>query len=140
MNKKEIIKNYTSDDVTVVWNSGLCFHSAICVNSLQEVFNPNKRPWIDLGKADKDKIIETVKMCPSGAISIKQKTTEELEIPTCSAEFMENGPIIISGDISMKIDGKITTIDDGKVALCRCGASDKKPYCDGAHRKIKFTS
>jgi CDGSH-type Zn-finger protein len=41
---------------------------------------------------------------------------------------LENGPYLIE-------------LKDGtKVALCRCGQSDKKPFCDGQHRAIKFVA
>jgi CDGSH-type Zn-finger protein len=41
-------------------------------------------------------------------------------------EATENGPYIV------KVDGKVIT------ALCRCGGSKNKPYCDGEHSKIGF--
>jgi len=41
---------------------------------------------------------------------------------------VENGPYIV------EVDGKTYT------ALCRCGSSNNKPYCDGSHRSAKFTA
>ncbi|MBI2075831.1 MAG: CDGSH iron-sulfur domain-containing protein [Candidatus Aenigmarchaeota archaeon] len=41
-------------------------------------------------------------------------------------EHVENGPYLV------KKDGKVET------ALCRCGGSANKPFCDGAHSKISF--
>lgn len=52
---------------------------------------------------------------------------------------IENGPLEVIGDFSIKgIDGKIPETED-KVYLCRCGASQKRPFCDGEHRKIGFS-
>ncbi len=61
---------YTKDGVTVLWQPDICIHSGICVKGLSAVFNPSKSPWIDMDKAETDRIIEQVKKCPSGALSI----------------------------------------------------------------------
>jgi len=55
----------------------------------------------------------------------------------------KNGPYIVTGDIgSMQLtdaDGnKYDLTGKTTVALCRCGASVNKPFCDGAHSKIGF--
>lgn len=53
-------------------------------------------------------------------------------------EIAANGPILVHGTIEIKnSDGKVE-IKENMTALCRCGASANKPYCDGAHRKIDF--
>ncbi|UAY51694.1 (4Fe-4S)-binding protein [Ferruginibacter albus] len=61
--------HYTNGDITVVWKPETCIHSGICAHGLIEVFDPRRRPWIDMSKADTDKIREQVKKCPSGALS-----------------------------------------------------------------------
>jgi CDGSH-type Zn-finger protein len=51
----------------------------------------------------------------------------------------EDGPLIIRGDFQITTpDG--TTIEPGRatVALCRCGKSASKPFCDGTHKVINF--
>lgn len=51
--------------------------------------------------------------------------------------FVKDGPIIVNGDIKIvQPDGLV--IESKKSFLCRCGASGKKPYCDGSHRKVEF--
>jgi CDGSH-type Zn-finger protein len=52
----------------------------------------------------------------------------------------ENGPYLLSGtDAFTRLsDGKSYAVQ-GTVALCRCGASKNKPFCDGAHAKIGFS-
>jgi CDGSH-type Zn-finger protein len=52
-----------------------------------------------------------------------------------------NGPYLVTGPIELTDpDGNVVPIPDGKttVALCRCGASTTKPFCDGTHSKIGF--
>lgn len=51
---------------------------------------------------------------------------------------LANGPYLIDGEVEI-IDSQGNLItSSGKAALCRCGASAKKPFCDGTHRKIDF--
>ena len=63
---------YTKDGVTVVWKPNQCIHSGVCVRGLSQVFNPQHRPWINMEGADTEAIIEQVKKCPSGALSIEE--------------------------------------------------------------------
>lgn len=54
--------------------------------------------------------------------------------------IMKNGPILVEGD-SQFVDSDGNAIDTGgkpTVALCRCGGSENKPFCDGAHSRINF--
>src|SRR5580692_2318705 len=64
----------------------------------------------------------------------------------------KNGPYIVSGSVSLRLEiigvnaaGESTEWDEGNAfpassqyALCRCGNSNKKPFCDGTHAKIGF--
>jgi CDGSH-type Zn-finger protein len=52
----------------------------------------------------------------------------------------KNGPYLVEGD-DVKVfdwDGNEYQFERRPVALCRCGASTKKPFCDGTHSKIGF--
>ena len=69
MDKKNITKNYTNGEITVVWQSGKCTYSGICSRNLPNVFKPREKPWIKIEKASSSEIIETVKKCPSGALT-----------------------------------------------------------------------
>ncbi len=60
---------YTNGEVTVVWKPDVCIHSKICWTELREVFDPFKRPWINMEGNTTERIIEQVKKCPSGALS-----------------------------------------------------------------------
>ncbi|MGB4961129.1 MAG: (4Fe-4S)-binding protein [Saprospiraceae bacterium] len=71
MDKKNVTKEYTNGQITVVWQAGLCIHSGNCVKNNPEVFKPKQQPWINMDGSTTDKIIDTVGKCPSGALSIK---------------------------------------------------------------------
>jgi predicted GNAT family acetyltransferase/uncharacterized Fe-S cluster protein YjdI len=71
MDKNNLTKEYTNCEITVVWQSGKCAHSANCVRHLSRVFQPKEQPWIKLENANSAEIISAVGKCPSGALSIK---------------------------------------------------------------------
>ncbi|MFZ4058482.1 MAG: (4Fe-4S)-binding protein [Ferruginibacter sp.] len=64
---------YTRSSLTVIWQPERCIHSGICAKGLSAVFNPTRKPWIDLSLAEIEEIIAQVKKCPSGALSIDQE-------------------------------------------------------------------
>jgi CDGSH-type Zn-finger protein len=66
-------------------------------------------------------------------------TTADDREPGTTVVPYENGPLLIRGDFTlMTPDGQV--IDPGRstVALCRCGKSALKPFCDGTHKAINF--
>ncbi len=135
--------HYSNDEITIVWKPNICIHSKICWTNLRQVFDPTQKPWIKMEGADTATIIEQIKKCPSGALSytLNQPIADEQQIANTDIldiQISPNGPIIISTDCQItNSDGMIET-KKGKTALCRCGASNNKPYCDGTHRKVGF--
>jgi uncharacterized Fe-S cluster protein YjdI len=69
MDSNNLKKEYTNGEVTVVWQSGKCIHSGICVKNNPDVFQPKEKPWIKIDGSSTEKIIETVQKCPSGALT-----------------------------------------------------------------------
>jgi putative redox protein len=70
---------YANNEITVVWQPGLCCHSGFCFTGLPEVFMPQKRKWIDPYGASNDRIIEQVNECPTGALSWYRNTENQGE-------------------------------------------------------------
>jgi uncharacterized Fe-S cluster protein YjdI len=68
----EPLHEYPTDGLTVEWRPNRCIHSGKCVRSLPLVFDPHRRPWIDMSAADKEAIATTVLNCPSGALQLKR--------------------------------------------------------------------
>src|SRR3954469_5301961 len=55
-----------------------------------------------------------------------------------TVEVRPNGPYIVSGVIELRdTDGNVVATQ-ARTVLCRCGASTKKPFCDGTHSKVGF--
>lgn len=143
---KSLTKKYTNGEVTIVWQNALCIHSRICWNEatgLPEVFNPAERPWIKPEASHTDKIIEQVKKCPSGALTyyMNSESDPQEEQTTTIENIIEvapNGPLMVYGNVTIKDKDGNETRKNKVTALCRCGASSNKPYCDGSHKKIGF--
>jgi uncharacterized Fe-S cluster protein YjdI len=137
---KEITKKYSNGEVTVVWKPSMCIHSAICFNGLPGVFDPRKRPWITAEGGTTQEIMAQVNKCPSGALSYyhnSEMTNPAIDIETI-VEVSANGPLLVYGNIKIKDAQGNETIKNKVTALCRCGQSANKPYCDGNHRKVGF--
>lgn len=139
--------HYTNSEVTVVWKPKVCIHSSVCWKGLIEVFNPRERPWIKMDGATTEKIIEQVRKCPSGALSYflnadKIESDKPDKVVAESANILKvevtSGPYLIKSECLIVHSDGTEEIKNGTVALCRCGASQNKPYCDGSHNKIDF--
>jgi len=70
-------KEYTNKEITVVWESEKCIHSAICAKGLPQVFQPRDKPWIKIDAAETETIVNQVKRCPSGALSFYMNDVAE---------------------------------------------------------------
>lgn len=62
-------RDYENDDITVHWDTSLCFHAAECVAGAPTVFDPLARPWVNVGGASADVIAQAIDRCPSGALT-----------------------------------------------------------------------
>lgn len=69
----DVTKNYSNDDITVVWDSKKCKHAAECVKNAPNVFRPKERPWINIEGGDTEYITKAIDKCPSGALSYIRK-------------------------------------------------------------------
>lgn len=137
--------NYTNGEVTIVWKPDTCIHATLCWKGLNKVFNPGKRPWIEPTGATTDQIIEQVRKCPSGALSYFMNDAEDSgkeviaeDAQMLNIEVTANGPYVIKTSCTIRHSDGRSEIKPGKTALCRCGGSHNKPFCDGSHRKNGF--
>ena len=62
-------RTYSKDELVVFWDSEKCYHARRCVGSSAKIFDPKRRPWIDLSQADMPEIWDCVSKCPSGALT-----------------------------------------------------------------------
>lgn len=140
---KDKRKNYVGKEITIHDNRRICSHAAECVNNLSSVFKFNARPWINPYSARTEEMIDTIRKCPSGALSysingIEYRDPDERE-PMVTVS--RNGPYFITGGIDLIGDNIQWAEGASKehYTLCRCGASNYKPFCDGMHRTVNFS-
>ena len=142
-------RKYTNGEITVYWQPKKCIHATTCYRELIEVFNPRKRPWVNMNGASTDEIIRVVRLCPTQALSFKynkdliaNKPDNQTIKPTeqdAEVRIMEDGPMVLKGNFVL-FDTDNKELRHLKMSsLCRCGASNDLPYCDGTHRKIGYT-
>lgn len=134
------VKEYTNGETTVVWEANKCIHSAICAKGLPKVFRPRLRPWIKMDEAETEAIVNLVKRCPSGALRtyMNNKGDKTIDTVETKVEVLENGPLLVYGVLQVVDKDGSEAVKNKTTAFCRCGASDNKPYCDGAHVKTAF--
>jgi uncharacterized Fe-S cluster protein YjdI len=159
-------RKYRNEDITVYWKPSACVHASYCYRELIEVFDPSRRPWVDMEGATTEKIIEVVNLCPTDALAWKWNDEEKnklvgndqynhikfrrpdlvdeiesvKEVQPVSVKVMDDGPIVIKGNLTLIYeDGSKKEFKDGLISICRCDASDHQPFCDGRHRKTGFT-
>ena len=136
MDPKNLTKEYSNGEVTVVWKPELCIHSGVCFSGLPRVFNPKARPWVKVDGASTEQIVAQVKQCPSGALSYYYNDghadTEE-QVTTTRVVVRPNGPLVVYGSLTLKDRNGVETQKEHVTAFCRCGHSHNKPFCDGSH-------
>jgi uncharacterized Fe-S cluster protein YjdI/CDGSH-type Zn-finger protein len=129
---------YEREELAVVWDATRCTHVAECLGALPEVFDVARRPWVDITGASADQIAEAIRLCPTGALKYEARGDFSPEEPddVTTVKAGRLGPLYVRGKVRL-VDGHGNLIaDETRVALCRCGASANKPYCDNSHRLV----
>src|SRR5438552_5040558 len=138
-NRDRLMKEYATDEIVVEWEPRICSHSQNCVKALPRVFDDSRRPWIKADAATADEVEAAVARCPSGALRTRRvgapalKRQQPFEI--CASA---GGPLLVSGGVRILDDEGRVLYEGEKAALCRCGGSANKPFCDGTHQKNGF--
>ena len=137
--RDRVMKEYATEEIVVEWEPRLCFHSKNCVRSLPQVFDETRRPWITVDAASADEVDAAVARCPSGALRARRvgvPVRQRERAPEIRASA--NGPLLLSGGVRV-LDAEGNLLYEGeRAALCRCGGSGNKPFCDGTHRTNDF--
>jgi len=133
-------RDYEAEGIRVSYDAKRCLHEAECVRGLPRVFNPHRRPWIEAGAAAAEDVAAVVERCPTGALTYirldggapeEARPPNELRVSPC-------GPIYASGDLRILDAERREITRVSRAALCRCGHSGNKPFCDGSHTEAAF--
>ena len=135
------IQEYSNPEITVTFDPNLCIHSAECLRGEPNVFDVKRPRWIRPELAAAQTVAEVIRRCPSGALGFKLHAPESAdEAPTTQVvvEVRKDGPLVVSGPVRIEAHDGALVCEQDRVALCRCGGSMRKPYCDGSHARIGF--
>lgn len=140
MENKDIVKEYSNGELTVVWNLKKCIHAGVCVKTLPQVYNPKEKPWIKIDNAPTADLQAQISQCPSGALSyyMNSELKKETKNMETKVDVVHNGPLLVHGTLTVTDKDGNTEKKDQTTAFCRCGSSNTKPYCDGTHHKVEF--
>jgi CDGSH-type Zn-finger protein/uncharacterized Fe-S cluster protein YjdI len=132
---------YSGENADITYSLRRCIHAKECVNRLSTVFNLDQRPWIQVGATNGDVLADTVERCPSGALHHFRKDGGAAEATPQANRITlwPNGPIQVSGDLRITAAG-VDIADETRATLCRCGASQNKPFCDNSHLKTGYSA
>ena len=138
----DVLKTYEGDGIEVHWEPKLCIHVSNCIRAVPGVFKPDAHPWVNVEGASADEIAAAIESCPTGALSYVRTDGAPQETPESPTQVQPrpNGPLFVRGDIQIiDTEGNVTRTAT-RIALCRCGQSSNKPYCDLSHRAAGFKS
>jgi len=97
------LDTYEGDGITILDNRGVCSHFGACTSCLPSVWLQGTEPWIDAKGADKQEIIETIRQCPSGALSyIEDGETKNAFHETPEIQIDRNGPYLVRGGVGLE--------------------------------------
>lgn len=143
MSEAKKVQVQENEQIKVQFDPNICQHAAKCVKGLPEVFNPEKRPWIAVNEASAQQIAEVIDRCPSGALTYELKGAKKAKAAeggSVEVTVTPDGPLLISGKVVVRDGNGDVMMEASKMALCRCGHSVNKPFCDGSHKKKEWTA
>lgn len=129
---------YESDQLRIIYDRKLCIHVGECGRADNPLFDATEDPWCRPDMVDVETAVAVVERCPSGALRYERKDggPEEQASPENEISVAQDGPLYAWGQIDL--DGQDGQGVPFRVALCRCGASNNKPLCDGSHAQVAF--
>jgi nucleotide-binding universal stress UspA family protein/uncharacterized Fe-S cluster protein YjdI len=128
-------KTYDGPGVTVHRVGRMCAHASFCANRITD--------WFQMLPASDEvtvrgQIIGMVEHCPSGALGCEiDGESLEPDLPVAVSP-VEDGPLWVTGMVTIVRSDGLPLETRNRVALCRCGHSNNKPLCDGTHLEIGF--
>jgi len=135
------VHRYEGETLTVLYDVKRCIHAAECVRGLPAVFDAQRRPWVTPDAADAGQVVDVIRRCPSGALHFERRDpsgpVEEPEAENTVA-VTPDGPLYLRGRIEIADPAGNVQLTDTRIALCRCGSSKNKPYCDLSHKQAGF--
>src|SRR5260370_12630320 len=137
---RAVERAYANARIEVTWDPAFCSHVAECLRGLPAVFDNQRRPWIIVDNGSPGDIGEVIQRCPTGALHFRRLDGGPQEpVPEATTiQERPNGPLFVRGNVTIVGPDHKLVRQDTRGALCRCGASASKPFCDASHRRTRF--
>lgn len=134
------LHTYEGRDIAVTYDLTRCVHAAECLATAPDAFDSSVIPWIQPDGASAAEVAEAVHRCPTGALHFvpKHGSADERPDEENSIRPTVNGPLYLRGSLRLVAEDGSETLRDTRMALCRCGNSKNKPFCDNSHRLSGF--
>jgi CDGSH-type Zn-finger protein/uncharacterized Fe-S cluster protein YjdI len=131
---------YPGEHVDVSWHGRLCIHIGECGRAKGELFVGGRKPWCQPDLSSDEEVHEVMLRCPTGALTADHKDGSHVEVPdpVNTVNVAYNGPLFVRGDLSIADAPANAPGLNFRAALCRCGKSANKPYCDNSHETEGF--
>jgi CDGSH-type Zn-finger protein/uncharacterized Fe-S cluster protein YjdI len=131
------IREYHGQAITVRFEPQRCIHVAECLKGLPAVFDVERRPWVSPDAAPPEEVATVILRCPSGALHFVRGSEEPL--PTSnSVAVIPDGPLYLRGRLRLIAVDESVLLEETRMALCRCGATKHRPFCDNSHVQAGF--
>jgi CDGSH-type Zn-finger protein/uncharacterized Fe-S cluster protein YjdI len=138
MSEKKVFE-YPGADIDVQWDGRLCIHVGECGSARNDLFVAGRDPWCVPDSCGTAEVREIVERCPSGALTYRDKSgATEQAPPENVATVVYNGPLYVTGDLAIEGAPEDMPGVRFRAALCRCGQSRNKPFCDNGHLAAGF--
>jgi CDGSH-type Zn-finger protein/uncharacterized Fe-S cluster protein YjdI len=131
---------FAGEQIDVTWVGDLCIHVGECGRAKGELFIGGRKPWCQPDVTSSEEVIDVVERCPTGALTYQRKDDGEAEsaAPENTAVVAVNGPLFLRGKLQIANAPGDAPGLAFRAALCRCGQSKNKPFCDNSHLAAKF--
>ncbi|MCA1830114.1 MAG: CDGSH iron-sulfur domain-containing protein [Actinomycetota bacterium] len=130
---------YRGEKIVVTFDPDICIAAGECVRGSRIVFPEGPRTT-QPDAATPEEISTIIRRCPSGALKYDRLDGVDNEEPDEGVRIFvqKGGPYHVRGDITITDHRGNVLRKDTRMALCRCGQSNNKPFCDGTHNTIRF--
>ena len=133
----ERVTDYVGPGMVLGDDRTLCAHAGFCATKQSNAWKLSK----DSGDtAVRSQLVAMVEHCPSGALTHRSAAGGQPVEPDLapSIGLVDDGPLHVTGSVPVTRPDGVAVEARNRMTLCRCGASQKKPFCDGSHAAAGF--
>jgi CDGSH-type Zn-finger protein/uncharacterized Fe-S cluster protein YjdI len=134
------IFRYPGKDADVTWDQRLCIHIGECGRAKGDLFVTGRKPWCQPDLTTIADVVDVCERCPSGALVYEVKDGKTVEGAAAENTIVAtyNGPLFARGALAIAGAPPDMAGVRFRAALCRCGHSKNKPFCDNSHEAAGF--